>query len=193
MPLPGSLLDIGRRVVDYFENGGDPPYLLYVYKPSDEYAVRRDLSELRVWLVAQGVDCSSLSLADIFWSALEDSGWLEPLLQEERRADGDAAALDRVIESVGEVLREPPALPDRVISQLGDGTPRTAVFLYRAGALYPAYRTSALLEDLRSKLPLPVTLLYPGRLVGSYGLSFMDRCEPAYGYRAMIIPRERND
>jgi len=35
----------------------------------------------------------------------------------------------------------------------------------------------------------PVTMLYPGRVVGDYGLSFMGKTEPAYGYRALIIPR----
>jgi hypothetical protein len=33
-------------------------------------------------------------------------------------------------------------------------------------------------------------LLYPGRVVGLYGLSFVGRCEPAHGYRATIIARE---
>jgi hypothetical protein len=46
-----------------------------------------------------------------------------------------------------------------------------------------------LIDDLRSKLRLPVTLLYPGTIVGDYGLKFMGRTEPAYGYRALIVPR----
>jgi len=193
VPLPSSLVNVGDRVADFFDRGSDAPYLLYVYKPSEEYAVRRDLGELRLWLEAKQVNCVPISLADLFWQALEESGWLEPLLEEERQAKGDSATLGRIIESVGEVLREPPTLPDRVLAALNGCEPRTAAFLYRAGALYPAYRTSALLEDLRSRLHLPVTLLYPGRIVGSYGLSFMDRCEPAYGYRATIIPRETNE
>jgi hypothetical protein len=193
VPPPSSLVNVGSRVVDFFEHGGDAPYLIYVYKPSEEFAVRRDLGDLRLWLEARKVNCVSISLADLFWQALEDSGWLQPLLEEERQAAGDPATLNRLIESVGEILREPPTLPDRVLAALDGCEPRTAAFLYRAGALYPAYRTSALLEDLRGRLHLPVTLLYPGRLVGSYGLSFMDRCEPAYGYRATIIPREPNE
>jgi hypothetical protein len=193
MPLPNSLRSVGVRVAESFDQGGDAPYLLYVYKPSEEYKVRRDLGELRLWLEAQQVNCVPISLADLFWQALEEAGWLEALFEQERQAEGDSATLTQIIESVGEVLREPPTLPDRVLGALNGCEPRTAAFLYRAGALYPAYRTSALLEDLRSRLHLPVTLLYPGRIVGSYGLSFMDRCEPAYGYRATIIPRETND
>ena len=110
MLLPSSLVNVGERVVDFFERGGDAP-LLCVYKPSEEYAVRRDLGELRLWLEAKQVNCVPISLPDLFWQALEESRWLEPLLEEERRAQGDSATLGRVIESVGEVLREPPTPP----------------------------------------------------------------------------------
>jgi hypothetical protein len=189
MPLPRPLQEIGDRVLEFFDKGGEPPYLLYQYLPRDEFAVRRELSDLKLWLQARDVRCAAISLADLFWQALQDSGWLETLIEQEREAQGDPRALEEVYRSVGEVLREPPSLTDRVLAALDGCEERTAAFLYRAGALYPAYRTSALLDDLRSRLRLPVTLLYPGRVVGSYGLRFMDRCEPTYGYRAHIIPR----
>jgi BREX protein BrxB len=189
VPLPEPLLEVGSRVVAFFEEGGEPPYLVYQYLPRDEYAVRRELGDLRLWLGSRAVRCQAVSLADLFWQALEGSSWLASLIEQEHQAAGDPTALEEVYRSVGEVLRESPTLPDRVVEALQGCDERTAAFLYRAGALYPAYRTSALLDDLRARLRLPVTLLYPGRLVGSYGLRFMDRCDPAYGYRAHIIPR----
>ena len=190
MPLPDSLLDVGQRVSDYFARGGEPPYIVYVYRPEEEYSVRRNLNDLRFWLEAKGVRCQAISLAALFWQALEDAGWLAPLIEQERAAAGDQRALEEIYGSVGEVLREEPTLPDRVVTAVEATTDGSAVFLYRAGSLYPAYRTSALLDDLRPRLRRPVTLLYPGRVVGTYGLSFMNKCEPAYGYRAHIIPRE---
>ena len=45
---------------------------------------------------------------------------------------------------------------------------------------------------LRARVELPVTMLYLGRVVGDYGLSFMGKTEPAYGYRALIIPRGKH-
>lgn len=192
MPLRDELLGIGERIVAHFEGGGEPPFVIYQYLPDQEWAVRRDLGELRRWLEAETrrVSCASVSLATLFWDALEESGFLEELLVQEREAMGDPDALREVYAAVGELLREPPTLPDRVVAAVADSDERTAVILYRAGALYPAYRTSTLLDDLRGRLPRPVMLLYPGRLVGEYGLSFMDRTEPAYGYRALIVPRE---
>jgi hypothetical protein len=192
VPLRNELRKVGERIVAYFDGGGDPPFVIYQYLPDQEWSVRRDAGELRRWLEAEPrrVACSSVSLARLFWQALEGSGFLDELIVQERDAAGDPDALRDVYAAVGEILREPPTLPDRVIAEVSDSDERTAVFLYRAGALYPAYRTSTLLDDLRGRLPRPVTLLYPGRLVGEYGLSFMDRTEPAYGYRALIVPRE---
>lgn len=191
MSLPEPLLGIGQRVVDHFNEGGDPPFQLYVYEPTAEWEVRRELDDLRLWFGAAGrnVNVAAISLARLFWAALEDAGWLESVIASERDADGDPDALSDVYASVGEVLRDEPSVPDRVRAELADVDDRTAVFLYRAGALYPAYRTSSLLDDLRTDLKLPVTLLYPGKVVGEFGLSFMSRCEPAYGYRAQIVPR----
>lgn len=191
MPLPEPLLGIGERIVEFFDGGGDPPFQLYVYDPAAEWEVRRELDELRLWLGAadRKVNVAAISLARLFWAALEDAGWMDSLIEAETEADGDPSALADVYESVGEVLRAEPSLPDRVRAEVASCDDRTAVFLYRAGSLYPAYRTSSLLDDLRADIRLPVTLLYPGRVVGEFGLSFMGRCEPAYGYRARIVPR----
>lgn len=191
MSLPEPLLGIGERVVEFFDGGGDPPFQLYVYDPAAEWDVRRELDQLRLWLGAaeRKVNVAAISLARLFWAALEDAGWMDQVIQAERDAIDDPDALAAVYESVGEILRDEPSLPDRVRAEVASCDDRTAVFLYRAGSLYPAYRTSTLLDDLRGDIRLPVTLLYPGRVVGEFGLSFMGRCEPAYHYRARTVPR----
>ena len=194
MSLREEIEGIGERIAAHFKAGGEPPFILYQYAPESEWKVRRELGELRRWLEAppREIACASISLADLFWHAVEESGYLDELVAQERAATeaADDSAMREVHEAVGEILRQPPTLPDRVVDAVDDYDERTAVFLYRAGALYPAYRTSTMLDDLRGRLARPVTLLYPGRLVGEYGLSFMDRTEPAYGYRALIVPRE---
>jgi hypothetical protein len=192
VPLRDDLRGIGQRIVDFHERGGEPPYLLYVYPPAEEWAVRRDLKELQLWLEApnQGVRCAAISLADLFWQALEAEGWIDELIAQEADADGDETVLPDIFRSVSEILRLPPSLPERVIAAVEQfSDERVSVFLYRAGALFPAYRTSTLIDDLRGRVRLPVTLLYPGSVVGDYGLKFMNRTEPAYGYRALIVPR----
>jgi hypothetical protein len=192
MPLREELRHIGERMVHFLDAGGDPPFVVYPYQPSAEWEVRRDLAELGRWFEAlpRPVHCAQLSLAHLFWEALEESGFLDELIAQERRSGGNPATMAMLAEAVGEVLRQPPTLPDRVVAELDQLGERSAVVLHRAAALYPAYRTSTLLDDLRGRLARPVLLAYPGKLVGEYGLSFMGLSEPTYGYRALIEPRE---
>ncbi len=39
---------------------------------------------------------------------------------------------------------------------------RDIVFIVRAGALFPLYRTSSLLEQLKGQVTVPAVLFYPG-------------------------------
>lgn len=186
MPLSESLTEVADRIVGFYERSSAPPFLVYQYEPHDEYAVRKELHDVRAWLKAKhDVDCHAISLAELFWEALDANGQLEMVVEAERAGGYDDAQM-----AVRQVLASPPTLADRVVQRVAEhGDDKAAIFLYRAGALYPAHRTSPLLDALRDKVQCPVTMLYPGRIVGDYGLSFMGRSEPAYGYRALIIPR----
>lgn len=191
--LPDSVLKVGEEVLSFHDNrspGQTPPYVVYVYPPKEEFRVRGELGDLKAWLGARDLACLPVSLADHFWQAITDSGYEDQIVAEEERKPGDSSVLEYVQTSINQMLTGPPSLADRVLAALEDMPERSAAFLYRAGALYPTYRTSALLDDLRERLLVPVVLLYPGRLVGAHGLSFMGRCDPAHGYRAKIIPRE---
>jgi hypothetical protein len=189
VPLPDSILDIGGRISSFAKDGGENPFLVYVYAPSAEFAVRRDLADLRTWLTSKSIASQAVSLAELLDEAVAQRGWLETVIDQERKAKGDERALDEVYDNVSELLRATPTLPDRVLDRINQHTDATA-FLVRAGALYPFYRTSALLDELREKVSVPLVLMYPGRLINQYGLRFMDRTDPAYGYRAHIIERE---
>lgn len=115
VPLREDLRGIGQRILDFHRRGGEPPYLLYVYPPTDEWGVRRDLKELQLWLEApdQGIHCAAISLAELFWQALEAEGWIDELIAQEIDAAGDETALPDIFRSVSEILRLPPSLPDR--------------------------------------------------------------------------------
>ena len=187
MPLPEPVSNIAERIVAYYETRATPPFLIYQYEPKVEYAVRRELSDLRRWLEAdpRNIDCDTISLAAVFWETLEEGGQLDEIISLER-----AGAYEEAHLAVRQVLSARPTLADRVVERIqSKQTERSAIFLYRAGALYPAHRTSTLLDELRARIDSPVTLLYPGRIEGDYGLQFMGQTEPTYGYRALIIPR----
>lgn len=186
MPLSEALENIADRIVGFYDRGSSPPFVVYQYDPGDEYPARRELGELKLWLKAKReIECRAISLADILWEALREHGQLQMVIDSERDGAYDDAHL-----AVRQILANPPTLADRIVRRVvEDDIPRSAIFLYRAGALYPAHRTSPLLDALKDKVDRPVTLLYPGRIVGDFGLSFMGRTEPTYGYRALIVPR----
>jgi hypothetical protein len=198
MPLPEELRQIGQRIVDWYrqrEAGNEPPpYHVYVYRPRDEWKTRQAARDLATWLEAPGrlVPCVFVSLADVLWRAVEESGWAEELFAQEREAGADPVAQAEVHRAVAELLRSPVSFSSRVIEAIESAVPQpalapAAVFLYRAASLYPVFRTSGLLDDIRPRLAVPVTLLYPGELKGDFGLRFMGKWDPTYNYRALIV------
>jgi hypothetical protein len=66
---------------------------------------------------------------------------------------------------------------------------RTLVLVGRSGALYPFFRTSALLKHIDGKTRnIPVVLLYPGERRDVTELSFMGELQPDRDYRPRIYP-----
>jgi hypothetical protein len=183
-------MEVADRIVRFYERKTTPPFIVYQYAPNDEYPVRNELVSLRRWLEAEprNIDCDTVSLAEIFWEAVTENGQLEMLVEAEHEGAYEDAEL-----AVRQILANEPTLVDRLVARVkAIPSEKSAVFLYRAGALYPAHRTSPLLDALRDKVDRPVTLLYPGRLSGDYGLSFMGKSEPTYGYRALIVSRSKS-
>lgn len=190
MPLPEPLQKIAEDILGYLgDRTVGPPYMVFVYEPEAELAVRKEVLDLVAYLKAHGSDVAAVSLADLFWQAVDESGFYDQMVEVEKENRGDPWALEKVHETLREILISEPTLADRVITALGDTPENCAVILTRAGALYPVFRTSALLDDLRDRLRRPVLLLYPGHVVEPHGLKFMGRYEPTHGYRAKIFQR----
>ena len=74
-------------------------------------------------------------------------------------------------------------------AQHHDKADRTLALVGRAGALYPFFRSSALLRHLDGRTAnVPVVLLYPGNRLGPTGLSFMGKVDADNDYRPRIYP-----
>ena len=126
MPLPESLQKIADRIIDFHDRQSTPPFLVYVYNPKDEYIVRRELDDLRRWLEVEprSITCEMISLAEIFWDALEDHGHLELVIEAEYAGDYAEAQL-----AVNQILANPPTLAERITQRVIDYRgERSAVF-----------------------------------------------------------------
>ena len=81
--------------------------------------------------------------------------------------------------------------PRKVLEEIGKAAEgadesRSVIFLSRIGALYPFYRTSALLRFLDEGVKVPTIVLYPGERVDQHYLSFMGEMDADRDYRPRI-------
>lgn len=170
-----------------FKIHDDLPFAILRYDPEDEWELRREARHLATRLGNRGIDVTFVSLAELLWEAVDRSEGLDALVRVERErgfqvaqeqaniylSDDDFAPLSRLVVERLSRLR-----PDREMC-----------FLIRAASLAPdIYHVSKLLEEMQGKTPVPTILFYPGQLVGTNSLRFMelpDR-EPLVAYRVKI-------
>lgn len=163
----------------------DMPFAIFAYPPDEELSVREQIALLRTRLGRSGKRVTTISLAQCLGAALRAEGLDTPELVEAERSAG----LELTIETVSAVLSEFQPF-DRVVARHAPENPdptRDIVFLVRAGALFPLYRTSALLEQLKGQLSVPAVLFYPGVTDGPAGLRFMGVLDAEHNYRPRIF------
>jgi hypothetical protein len=173
-------------------------FAIVQYRPEDEFALRGEVQRLSADLVASGWMVLSISLQRLLADRLRAQGedWRRRVIENERRTasiergrglnylkskiaplvegpDGIAADCSRLI--ADQAARHPDKV-DRMLALIG-----------RAGALYPFFRSSALLRHIDGRTQnVPVVLLYPGERRGATGLSFMGMIDPDHDYRPRI-------
>jgi len=163
----------------------DMPYAIFRYSPEDEFAVRREISLLKTRLEQIGKRVTIISLAECMAEALKAEGMsIESIVEAET-----TVGLDATIETIHEVISSYQPLDNLVALRMPtEPDPlREIVFIMRAGALFPFYRTSSLLEQLKGKVHVPSVLFYPGELDGAAGLRFMGILDAEHNYRPKIF------
>ena len=174
-----SIADPRARISTYH----DMPYALFRYDPSEEFELRRQVSMLETRLNGKGKRITRISLAECLNEAMRSQRPLEEWYAAER--DQGVAT---IVQTLHAVLSEYSPLVDLVAARMpSDPDPlRDIVFILRAGALFPAYRTFSLPEQLQGRVSVPTVLFYPGDLEGAAGLRFMGELQPEHNYRAKI-------
>jgi len=162
----------------------DMPYALFRYGPEDEFALRRELTMLCTRLEQRGKRVTRISLADCLWESMAAVQPLDDWFEAERK-QGTA----RIIDTIHAALSEYAPLVDLVAERMPENPDptRDVVLINRTGALFPAYRTFSLLEQLKGQVTVPSVLFYPGTLDGAAGLQFMGVLEAEHNYRPKIF------
>jgi hypothetical protein len=173
-------------------------FAIVQYDPKHEFQLRREVRKLNTDLVSNGWMVLTINLQKLLLDRVRSQGkrFLERLIEREKRTS--QKSIERGIQDLQTILAPLIEGPEgiaadcsRIISDYADQNPetvdRTVALVGRAGALYPFFRSSALLRHLDGKTQnVPVVLLYPGERRGDKGLSFMGVLEPDSDYRPRI-------
>lgn len=196
---------IGALRTDLLDEGGpristmrNYRFAILPYDPREEFKLRQRIRTLSDELRAQGWNVQMISLHQLLLNRVksEDPRILDSLIRTEHRLyskDPDRA-LNYLKDKLALYVEGADGIAQDVIefinefanSQVGDVN-KTLIFLGRAGALYPFFRSSALLKHIDGKTRnLPVVLLYPGERRDLKALSFMGELSSDRDYRPRI-------
>jgi hypothetical protein len=175
-------------------------FAILPYRPQREFELRQKIRFLGDELKAGGWNVLSISLHALLMKRIRGMGddTVRAIIDRERRlhAKGGGRALQYLKEKLLPHVEGPTGIAQDVVEAIGrfadehpDEAERSLVFIGRAGALYPFYRTSALLKHIDGKTRnIPVVLLYPGQRGEGNALSFMGEVPADRDYRPRIYP-----
>ena len=173
-------------------------FAIVQYDPKDEFRLRREVRKLNTDLMSNGWIVLPISLQTLLLDRLRAQGddFIQRMIEREKRTTKKSIArgLQDLQSRLAPLIEGPEGIAadcSRIISDYADKNPdkldRTLAIIGRAGALYPFFRSSALLRHLDGRTRnVPVVLLYPGERRGEKGLSFMGVVEPDSDYRPRI-------
>ncbi|MBW4580236.1 MAG: DUF1788 domain-containing protein [Tildeniella nuda ZEHNDER 1965/U140] len=193
--LRTDLLDEGGPRISTMRNYR---FAILPYDPREEFKLRQRIRTLSDELRAQGWTVQVISLHQLFLNRAksEDPRILDSLIRTEHRlyAKDPDRALNYLKDKLALYVEGAEGIAQDVIqliNEFADSHPsdvnKTLIFLGRAGALYPFFRSSALLKHIDGKTRnLPVVLLYPGERRDLKALSFMGELSCDRDYRPRI-------
>jgi hypothetical protein len=173
-------------------------FAILVYPPRREFHLRQRLRTLIGRLESEDWAVLSMALHQVLFERLRarlGAEELQAMVERERRLH--ALSPERAMNDLRQKLSRHIDGPDGLAADIEQrirafreqhpvDPDRTLVLLGRIGALYPFFRTSALLKHLGGRTDkVPVVLLYPG-VQRDGGLSFMQELEPDRDYRPRI-------
>jgi hypothetical protein len=173
-------------------------FAIVQYDPAREFELRSEVQRLSSDLVSHGWEVLSIDLQKLLLDRVRAQGgdWAARVQEMERRMAGIeisrglnylTSKLTPIIEGPDGIAADCSRLICDYVDKHREQVDRTVAFIGRAGALYPFFRSSALLKHLDGRSGnVPVVLLYPGERRGQTGLSFMGILDSDSDYRPRI-------
>ncbi len=175
-------------------------FAILPYRPSEEFKLRQYIRRLTDELKAEGWGVLAISLQKLLLDRIRATGEANVAALIDREhvlyEKDPERALEHLRTKIAQHIEGHKGIASdvaRLISEFADAHPdaadRTLILIGRAGALYPFFRTSALLKHIDGKTRnSPVVLLYPGERRDKSALSFMGELPADRDYRPRIYP-----
>lgn len=158
------------------------PIFYFAYPPERMLDLKKRLPRWVARIREASFEVRRVSLADILWRTVDESGRWDLWLELEADADED-----QINEAVRDVLRQGNALVDRVAEAVESAPEGTVVLLTEAELLHPYFRTRTLESRLHDRVKTPTVIFYPGKRSGQYGLHFLDFYPIDGNYRSTLL------
>ena len=165
-------------------------FAIVQYEPKLEFDCRAEVQRLSTDLQANGWIVFSVDLQKLLFDRIRAQGdaWMNRIIEMETQTSArrPERGLNYLRQKLQPLIEGPDGLAadcSRIIGEYVDTHPdhkeRMLCFVGRAGAVYPFFRSSALLRHVSGRTEnVPVVLLYPGKRVGPTGPVLHGRARP---------------
>jgi hypothetical protein len=167
--LESDLKAVPQRINVYH----DLPFAIFRYDPDEEWDLRREVRLLATRLETGGKEVHVIPMSEFLWRGIDETEGVDEIVALER-SRGYLAAQEQVTTYLSD--RDWLPLSTMLAERLVNLDPaRSIAFLTRVAAMAPGiYHMSKLLDQMQGKTRVTTILFYPGSIVGTTGLRFMD-------------------
>jgi hypothetical protein len=158
------------------------PVFYFVHAPEQTLELKNKIPLWTAMFRKVGRDVVTVSLADLVWKIIDESGRWDDWLENESEYD-----TSEVNESIRDVLRGTNGLVETVANYVTKEIPNRLLFLTDAGLVHPYFRLRSLESGLHDRVKIPTVIFYPGRRSGQYGLHFLGFYSVDGNYRSALI------
>ena len=158
------------------------PVFYFAYPPELMLDLKKRLPRWTSRIREAGFKVRRVSMADLFWDIVDDSGRWDTWLELEAEADAK-----EINDAVRDVLRQGNALVDRVTEIIASTPEDTMVLVTESELFHPYFRTRVIEGRLHDKVKAPTIIFYPGEQSGQFGLKFLGFYSVDPNYRSPII------
>jgi len=158
------------------------PVFYFAYPPDRMLDLKKRLPRWTARIREVGFEVRRISLVDILWRSVDESGRWDAWLELEGGADPD-----QINEAVRDVLRQGDSFVRKVVEAVETAPEGTVVFLTEAELLHPYFRTRTIESRLHDRVTAPTVIFYPGWRSGQYGLHFLDFYPVDGNYRSTLL------